>query len=834
MSRSACKRIASGRGITGRAEYNRTQLCARAHSTPSVFGAMTSTDTTRVETNGKPHDKQFLSCGICHQRYRSPKVLPCLHTFCASCLMTYVPEESLSMTCPTCRQQSIVPKNGVAALQNNFFVSNLINVLDKPISWCEMCQGESETSSTSTSTSLRSASSLSSRATARCSDCDVYVCDRCTSKHEEQSAHTIVRLTDVSMSDASLEDGEQIGSTSMMTLVCPNHDGKELDYYCSTCETAVCQACTTREHGSHPTVPAQEAIQEHKSLLNGLVQSAQTRVDILKDAVSTVQKVNAQLEDNFQEAQECTQETFQMLNAMLDERKTIVLAELEAAFKSKERTLDEQLKMLEATLNTVHNYVEVTENAVNRGSDTEILLVRKEMTEKLTQLATAPQDVQEVPEENGFLTFNTSDLKSAKSILSNLGCVQTNSAVSFETTATGDGLKRCEVDLPASVTITTKNRKGDAIKVGHSSFTCELSPIETNADGNSPVKVYASTVPEVLDNKNGTYDLTYIAENSGIYSLDIRLYGQPIKGSPFKIKATGSSINHTNGRTTPVSSSTLSISRIPKTSTAKQRGTKRPSSSRSQGSHRRSNPIEDDLMTRLGVKGRNKGEFTNPQGVCCYEGRVLVADSNNQCIQSFNPENNGAFKMRFGQRGRHAGDMQRPIGIAVTLNKNFLVTDFENRWVSIFNAQGKYVTNFGSKHLLGPKGVCIDKNGNIIVVDNRASCVFVFRPTGKLLHKFGSRGNEEYQFAGPHFCAVNSGNDIFVSDFHNHCVKVFDSEGVFKFSFGSNGEGNGQFNAPTGVAVDKHDNILVADWGNSRIQVSTIFLYNVNYLLKKW
>lgn len=36
----------------------------------------------------------------------------------------------------------------------------------------------------------------------------------------------------------------------------------------------------------------------------------------------------------------------------------------------------------------------------------------------------------------------------------------------------------------------------------------------------------------------------------------------------------------------------------------------------------------------LGTKGRNKGEFTNLQGVAASStGRILIADSNNQCVQ---------------------------------------------------------------------------------------------------------------------------------------------------------------------------------------------------------
>ena len=72
----------------------------------------------------------------------------------------------------------------------------------------------------------------------------------------------------------------------------------------------------------------------------------------------------------------------------------------------------------------------------------------------------------------------------------------------------------------------------------------------------------------------------------------------------------------------------------------------------------------------------------------------------------------------------------------------------------------------------GPKGITTDANGLIYVVDNKASCIFIFQQNGKILNKFGSRGNDEGQFAGPHFIAVNSKGHMIISDFHNHCVKV--------------------------------------------------------------
>ena len=374
------------------------------------------------------------------------------------------------------------------------------------------------------------------------------------------------------------------------------------------------------------------------------------------------------------------------------------------------------------------------------------------MTERLAQLA--EMDVQKLPEENDFLAFNDAELKNAKKFLKNLGHggVQTNSAVAFETVASGEGLKRCYVGRQALVNITTKDRNGDLVKVGHSSFTAELltssgSGGSSGGSGNGGDVVLASG--DVMDNKNGTYDLVYSVPEAGTYLLEVKLYGQHIKGSPFRVKVYPAESAAADGSGLDLlraGSGTGSTSKLTKTQAIKQRGTKRPSSSRSVGSNRKSNPIEDDLLQKIGIKGRNKGEFTNPQGVYTNNGKILVADSNNQCVQVFSSQ--GDFRLRFGTRGRNPGQLQRPTGVAVTVNGNYLVADYDNKWVSIFSKEGKYLNKMGTGKLLGPKGVCVDHSGHIIVVDNKASCVFVFQSTGKLIHKFGSRGNEPHQFAG--------------------------------------------------------------------------------------
>ena len=566
-------------------------------------------------------------------------------------------------------------------------------------------------------------------------------------------------------------------------------------FYCSSCETGVCEACTSSEHAGHDVISLQEAVDQHKESLSALILAARDQVPALQEAINNITGVAQALTSQTHVTETKITETFDELVRLMNDRKSVLLKDLNNVYNKKQEVLSSQKSSLEDVISQVNDCCEFTEKSMSMGSDSEILLVTKEMTQKLHDLTT--NLVRKEPEENEFVSFDTAHCQGLKKSVGTLGYIKHNCAVAHNTTATGEGLKHAVVNKPAVITISTKDKNGDLVKHGQSVIEAELTA--TNGD---------RIIPAITDQQNGTYELVYLLPREDNYAMFIKLFGRHIKGSPFKVKAMNAIVDgHPD--------SASGMSKIPRTAAVKQKGTKRPSSSRS--SNRKSNVIEDDLLLKIGVKGRNKGEFTNPQGVTCTDSRILVADSNNQVVQAFTL--GGECKLKFGHAGRVPGKMQRPTGVATTLNGNFLIADYDNKWISVFAPDGKYLNKIGTGKLLGPKGIAVDRNGHIVVVDNKGSAVLIFQPNGKLVTKFGSRGNGDSQFAGPHYVAVNAANDIIVSDFHNHCIKVFDCEGTFLFSFGSNGEGNGQFNAPTGVAVDDYGNIIVADWGNSRIQV---------------
>uniref|UniRef100_A0A4W6FG77 Tripartite motif-containing protein 2 n=1 Tax=Lates calcarifer TaxID=8187 RepID=A0A4W6FG77_LATCA len=552
---------------------------------------------------------------------------------------------------------------------------------------------------------------------------------------------------------------------------CPQHAGKVAEMYCSACECALCEDCMS-DHEEHPKVPLSQALEQHRSSLQERLGIVQNRLPQISDALSFVKEILQQLSNQRTSIEEDIQSSFEDLHKQLDVRKSVLLMELEIFWDSLIRGEGD----ITATCTQ-------TEEALAGEACVASLQAERELAERLAELAGLGLPCQ--PEENDQLdlVMETDGLRKS---IHNLGTIVTTSAVASQSEAMGAGLEQCIVGHPASVTIVTRDKSGGACKSGNAILSAEVfTPDGSIVDG------------EIVDHKNGTYEFVYTVPKEGNFALALRLYDQHIKGSPFKL--TGAK-------------------RRGKSPGQKKKGSKRASSALGTPRRKTQNPIEDDLIFRIGTKGRNKGEFTNLQGVAASStGRILIADSNNQCVQIFS--NEGEFKSRFGVRGRSPGQLQRPTGVAVHPSGDIIIADYDNKWVSIFSCEGKFKAKLGSGRLMGPKGVSVDQNGHVIVVDNKACTVFIFQLTGKLITKFGSRGNGDKQFAGPHFAAVNKNNEIIVTDFHNHSVKVFTPEGELVLKFGSNGEGNGQFNAPTGVAVDVNGNIIVADWGNSRIQV---------------
>ena len=281
-----------------------------------------------------------------------------------------------------------MPLEGVSALQDNHFILNLMTALHAN-------SDNNYTDSKKDNHNNLCSNCDASRARFRCDRCLRQFCLLCARMENGRGncvsacatdddsvftdsdvinggghEHELTSLTTTSCADMT---SSSTCESRISTLVCRNHDNKSLEFYCSECETAVCEACTlTGAHTSHAMLPLPDAIFEHKSTLTSLLDRTAQRMPHITRAINAVEQVSETLTSNYHKAEIVATQTFDELARMLEERKCAILQEITSAYESKMKMLTSQVEGLRHLLASVKSCCDFTEKALQCGNETEV------------------------------------------------------------------------------------------------------------------------------------------------------------------------------------------------------------------------------------------------------------------------------------------------------------------------------------------------------------------------------------------------------------------------------------------------------------------------------
>jgi DNA-binding beta-propeller fold protein YncE len=214
-----------------------------------------------------------------------------------------------------------------------------------------------------------------------------------------------------------------------------------------------------------------------------------------------------------------------------------------------------------------------------------------------------------------------------------------------------------------------------------------------------------------------------------------------------------------------------------------------------------------------------------------------------------------------GVPGDAPGQFRNPRGVAIAPDGRIVVADTGNHRIQVFDAEGNYLTSWGSNCNLyaegrpgcvdpdgagplevgdgqfqEPWGVAVDQEGHVYVADTWNHRIQKFTLDGKFLAKWGFFATTDGQLGqpvamwGPRAIAIDSQGNVYVTDTGNKRVQKFDPDGNFLGQYGGGGVIEGYFDEPVGLAVDAQNNFYVADTWNRRVQK---FDANFNFL-KAW
>lgn len=173
-----------------------------------------------------------------------------------------------------------------------------------------------------------------------------------------------------------------------------------------------------------------------------------------------------------------------------------------------------------------------------------------------------------------------------------------------------------------------------------------------------------------------------------------------------------------------------------------------------------------------------------------------------------------------------------PVGVAIdTENRLLYVADTQQDQVFVYDPDTlkllRRIGTAGKKHELttpgdfsGPTGVAIDKDGNLYVTDTMNYRVEIFDADGKFIGQFGRHCDGPGCFAHPKGIAIDTDNHIWVADPMLDQLQVFDREGQLLAFIGGHGELLGQFSSLVGVTFDKkHNRIFTSEQYPGRVQM---------------
>ncbi len=752
-----------------------------------------------------------LGCAVCHELFNVPKTLPCLHTFCFQCLVAS--ETSRRRTrgrddpadkveCPMCLTVSEI-RGGIKAITTNFVYVKLIDHLrvhekltsGNPLE-CGKCvkePGESPRPSVS-----------------YCYDCQAPLCQFCQKMHKQTvdlASHHICSLDEIRHIDLSPSSAPMSAKNDDILYVCGKHR-EPLKLYCFDCEEVICRDCTVtkKDHRDHNFLFIYEVIERERASLSeclGPLKEMKEKVMVcFNQAKAYEQELVARQEKRKEKIDRAIDRGIEILKLKREQLR----AAAENVYTVKHKNLDIQAEGVEMVRGSVESAIDFTRTTVEKGSDVEVMLYKKEI---LARSLTLKEMI-----EKSYDTFKISETDSIQfvhdlKVIENFGRL-CEAPCAAKSVAAGDGLGCPMQDKETTFIVQARNNKEEPLLHGGGG-ACSAHISITPA----PTGKRETTQSTVTDNKDGTYTVAYRPGHPGINKVSVKFDNEDIYGSPFDVNVVR---NYSRPIGVPYTfpipnASPWGLTMISDTEMVVS--------------------ASDYIVHVYNINGQEIGRvrsnFTRPYGISTdHRGHLWVTDREAHMVQKFYRNDSGEFVklFQFGSRGINAGQFSHPRGIAVNPETDYIyISDMKNNRIQIFKPDSpvpRYKDQFGApgkaQGLFNlPAGLCFNREGKLVVCDDHNCRLQVFDAEGRFVETLGTTKAQKGLLCSPIGIAMDFHGRYIITEFGSHCVTFLSPKGDILNCVRSVGEGYGQFVHPRGIAVDSSGYVYIADNENMRV-----------------
>jgi DNA-binding beta-propeller fold protein YncE len=177
------------------------------------------------------------------------------------------------------------------------------------------------------------------------------------------------------------------------------------------------------------------------------------------------------------------------------------------------------------------------------------------------------------------------------------------------------------------------------------------------------------------------------------------------------------------------------------------------------------------VLGRYGTSGETDELFNQPTDVGFGpNGEIYVTDGyGNSRVVKFSKQ--GRYVTAWGKPGTGEGEFDAPHAVVVDQQGRVYVGDRENYRVQIFDADGKFLTQW--KHVGSPWGLDLQPDGTLFMSDGHNERILKLNLDGKVLGTFGRKGRMPGELGYPHHIGVDSDGNVFAAEIKNQRVQRF-------------------------------------------------------------
>ena len=676
-----------------------------------------------------------------------------------------------SLQCPTCLRNVPIPVGGASAFPQNLHLGFEV----------EVAGYMSKFASSSGVSCTFCVKGCNDPAVIFCCSCHMFMCtfgQECHNRVPHLSQHNVIGL-------------DRESATLLPTLLkptehhCshPKHKKQDLDFYCKTCSCFICQLCVIAVHKDHNIAELSTVAEANRDEMKGTLHCAQEVVSTLAGAIDANKKMMQQMETSKQEAELAIIQTFTQLMERLEERKNMLLMELETIALSKTTSLTLQNEQFETIQHDISYYTEMTSHILQTHTDHEVVALGGLVPTELKATLKKVENVSLTPNPHSYQLSVTLQTDYLAKVLSEFGGVVDLYPSTSECTA---WYFYTRVNRKYHVKVETKTSKGERYPCGGLQVKAELRP--KSHDG-------AVVLGEMEDHGDGTYTITLTPQTAGPHQLLITLDGHHVQGSPYDL-------NVKSDYTSLCDVQQVINVTFPLCVAIHENGDIYVGSGDNhiyvfdQGGH---------LKNTIGSYGSGDGQFNGPYSISIIGEVMYIADCNNHRIQKLTT--GGKFLHKFGDKGAGQGQFMYPRGVVVDSKNRVIVSDGGNNRVQVFSQDGEWILTIvgtGNNPFKAPWGLSLDPQRCIHVAAYDSNTIKVFTAEGTYVRSYGD-------VKRPSGVAVDEEGYSYVSEYVGGCFSIFDPKGQKIHTVGS-------LNKPRGVALDPHrGSIYVTNFDNSNV-----------------